>query len=56
MAHMALKAHFPPANLPAIPPNQTQIRPRKRAARETSFAPQPWKPVTHGGKMLKLIN
>ncbi len=53
---IALTAHFAHFYLARHPPNQPQRLPPKRAARETSFASAAWKPATHRGKMLKLIN
>jgi hypothetical protein len=53
MALMALSARL---NWPTIPQTNPKGRPPKRAARETSFASAAWKPATHRGKMLKLIN
>ena len=37
-------------------PNHLQSPSLTRAACETSFASAAWKPATHRGKMLKLIN
>jgi hypothetical protein len=53
---IALTAHFAHFIWPAIPPNEPQRPPPKRAAREISFASAARKPATHRGKMLKLIN
>jgi hypothetical protein len=53
---IALTAHFAHFYLARHPPNQLERRPPKRAARETIFASAAWKPATHRGKMIKLIN
>jgi hypothetical protein len=56
---IALTAHFAHFHLARHPPNhppQTNPMAASKTGRETSFASAAWKPATHGGKMLKLIN